>query len=71
MEGISDSDLPDVLLHDLDTAWETWLRAKAAKAMGLTVSLANGGLLDQPEALFEDMLTIESIYQRMRDKRGG
>ena len=58
-----------MLLHDLDTAWETWLKAKAAKAMGLTVSLANGGLLDQPEALFEDVTTIEAMYQRMKDKQ--
>ena len=58
------NDLPDVIaVHDFDAAWQVFMQLEAVDWKHLPVA---GGLNDQPEALWNDVLTIASVARRIR-----
>lgn len=68
-ETPDDSELPDVALSDLETAWRAWTLMEATDWHYLPCA---GGLLDQPSALMSDILEIADRSRRIRKQvRGG
>lgn len=55
-------------LHDLNLAWKTWTRMEATGWKYLPVA---GGLLDQPEALMEDLLAIAAMNTGVKEQVKG
>jgi hypothetical protein len=54
-------ELPEqVILHDPEAAWHAWGLMEMTDWRFLPRA---GGLLDQPEALLEDILTLASLNQ--------
>lgn len=59
------NDLPEVVsVHDFDTAWAVFTQLQATDWRHLPYV---GGLLDQPEALWNDVLTIAGLERRIRN----
>ena len=63
-----DSDRPEIELNtDLETAFLAWRHLTAISWKHL---LVDGGILDQPEALWEDVIKLEALnrwYRKSRD----
>lgn len=51
-------------LHDLDTAWETWMLMEATGWQFLPHA---GGLLDQDQALQDDLMTIAAVAPKVKE----
>ena len=60
--------MPDVYLTDPALAWHTWTLMQAT---GWTFLPYAGGLLDQPEALMDDIMTISLTSQIVKAKLDG
>jgi hypothetical protein len=56
--------LPDVALYDLEMAWRAWILMEATDWRFLPCA---GGLLDQPETLIADLLTIAALSHRVKE----
>ncbi len=57
--------LPDeISFHDLEIAYPVWLRWRA---LGKTHLPYGGGFLEQPEWLMDDLLTLDALYEQIRD----
>jgi hypothetical protein len=52
------------MLIDAALAWDTWVLMEATGWKHLPHA---GGLLDQPEALMDDLMTIAWVYGTMGD----
>ena len=61
-------DLPDVYFHDVKYAWKVYTLMEAFRDYP-HLPFA-GGVLDQPEALMEDLLAIKSLVYRVRKSKG-
>jgi len=58
------NDLPDVVtVKDFDTAWAVFTQLNATDWRHLPYA---GGLLDQPEQLWNDVITIAGLERRIR-----
>ncbi|MGQ9491725.1 MAG: hypothetical protein ACUVS6_13715 [Anaerolineae bacterium] len=60
--------MPDVNLHDFETAWRAWT---LGEALGWQMLPFAGGYMEQPEALLEDLLVIAAISRRVKERIGG
>jgi hypothetical protein len=59
-------DTDDWMLNDPSLAWDTWTLMEATGWKHLPHV---GGLLDQPQALMDDLMTIAWVYGTMGDER--
>jgi len=57
-----------VFKGDPDEAYKVWAQMVATDWKHLLVS---GGILDQPAALWDDMMTIEFMHRRVRESQKG
>jgi hypothetical protein len=58
-----------VVLHDLERGWRTWT---IGESIGWQALPFEGGFLDQPEALMDDVVTIAALSRRAKSMvKGG
>lgn len=63
-----DSELPQVELKtDLESAWRAWTMLTVT---GWEFLLTAGGVLDQPEALWDDVIQIEALHRWVKKALG-
>lgn len=55
-----------VFKGDPDTAYQAWAQVSATDWKHLLVA---GGLLDQPEVLWDDVMTIEFMHRRVKESK--
>lgn len=58
------NDLPDVEIHNLRLAWRVW---QILRAIDWKWTIAD--VLEQPEALLDDVMAIQFAYNRRKEQR--
>ena len=57
-----------MIFHDVEYAWKVYVLMEAFKEYRHLPCM--GGLLDQPEALLDDLMSIRSLVFRVRKSKG-
>ena len=64
----ADGEINDIELHNEELGWEAW---KLMQAFGWKFLPYEGGLMDQPETLMDDILAISSANEKVKEMLKG